>query len=244
MLQKLKSRALQESFHPGLLGVFINPYFFIRRGLYKRIREDAKSLEGMLLDFGCGRKPYKELFTVDKYLGVDVEQSGHSHELSEVDVYYDGKTLPFSDEYFDSVFCSEVFEHVFEIDLILREIYRVMKNKGKILITVPFAWIDHEIPYDFGRYSTYGIKYLLEKHGFEVIKISKSTNFVETVFQLWIVYLHETIRTRSKLVNAILNVILISPFTIIGILFSKIFVRRSDLYHNSIVLARKDCKRN
>jgi hypothetical protein len=95
MLQKLKSIAIRQSFQPGFLAIFINPFFFIRRGLFINIRENAKKLEGVLLDFGCGRKPYKNLFAVKEYIGVDIEQSGHSHALSEVDVYYDGKTIPF-----------------------------------------------------------------------------------------------------------------------------------------------------
>lgn len=237
--EKIKSWGKLQSFQPVFFSIFINPFFFIRRGLYKNIKNDAKSLEGILLDFGCGRKPYKNLFSVTQYIGVDIEQSGHSHELSEVDVYYNGKTIPFGDEYFDSVFCSEVIEHVFEIDNIFIEINRVMKKDAKILLTVPFVWNDHEIPYDYGRYTTYGISYLMEKHGFEIIKISKSTNFVETVFQLRILYFHNLIKTKNNFFNVLLNIIIISPFTLIGYIASKLLPGRSDLYHNSIVLARK-----
>lgn len=238
-LKKIKSNVIRESFQPGLLGIFINPFFFIRRGLYINIKQNAKELDGVLLDFGCGRKPYKNLFAVKEYIGVDVEKSGHSHELSDVDVYYDGRTIPFPKDYFDSVFCGEVLEHVFEVDNTLAEINRVMKVNGKILITVPFVWNDHEIPFDFGRYSTYGLKYLMEKHGFEVISIDKSTNFIETLFQLWMVYIHESVRTKNRTVNSVLNLIFISPFTIIGLFFSKVLPRRNDLYHNSILLAKK-----
>ncbi len=239
IFQKIKSRGKLESFQPSLLSLLINPFFFIRRGLYKYIKTDAENLHGVLLDFGCGRKPYKNLFNVKEYIGVDIKQSGHSHECSEIDVYYDGKSIPFNDEYFDSVFCSEVIEHVFEIDNILNEINRVMKTNGKILLTVPFVWNDHEVPYDYGRYSTYGITYLLEKHGFEIIKISKSTNFMETVFQLGILYIHLLIKTRYKILNVFLNIIIISPFTLIGYVFSKFLPARYDLYNNSIILARK-----
>lgn len=230
----------RERFQPGFLSIFLNPFFFIRRGLYKCIKDDAKDLDGLLLDFGCGRKPYKNLFTVKKYIGLDMKQTGHSHELSEVDVYYDGKTIPFNDEYFDSIFCSEVIEHVFEVDSVFNEINRVLKKGGKMLLTVPFVWNEHEVPYDYGRYSTYGITYLLEKHGFEVIKISKSTNFVETICQLWVLYLHHVLKTKYRLLNTIFNVFFISPFTILGLIVSSVLPRRFDLYHNCIIVAIKE----
>jgi SAM-dependent methyltransferase len=237
--EKIKTWIKVQSFQPGFLALFINPFYLIRRGLYREIRITAPALNGILLDFGCGRKPYKNLFKVDQYIGVDIEQSGHSHELSEVDVYYDGKTIPFPDGHFDSVFCSEVFEHVFELDRILSEINRVMKKNGKMLFTVPFVWNDHEIPYDFGRYTTFGISYLMEKHGFKVIEINKSTNFVQTIVQLWILYIFHVTKTKNKILNLIINVVLISPFTIVGLIFSGILPRRMDLYHNSIVLIEK-----
>lgn len=239
IVQKLKSWGRAQSFQPGILAIFTNPFFFLRRGLYRHIKIQAKKLDGILLDFGCGRKPYKNLFQVDQYIGVDIEQSGHSHEISQIDVYYDGKTIPFTDGYFDSVLCSEVFEHVFEINDILLEINRVMKKNGKILITVPFVWNDHEVPYDFGRYSTYGIKYLLEKHGFRVISIDKSTNFFETICQLWVLYIYHLFKTKSAIWNSIFTLLFISPFTILGIILSAVFPKRNDLYHNSIVLAEK-----
>ena len=239
MNKKVILWAKRESFQPSFWGIFLNPFFFIRKGLYKNIKIYAKSLDGLLLDFGCGRKPYKNLFNVKQYIGVDIQQSGHSHELSEVDVYYDGKTIPFDDHYFDSVFCSEVIEHVFEVDYILDEINRVLKKGGKILLTVPFVWNDHEVPYDYGRYSSYGIKYLLEKHGFEIIEISKSTNFVETICQLWTLYIYHIFKTRYMVLNIFFNIIFISPFTLLGVIISKVLPGRDDLYHNCIVLAIK-----
>ena len=99
----------RQSFQPNLLSVFINPFFFIRKGLYRQIKRNSGYLHGEMIDFGCGRKPYRNLFNVDKYVGVDIEVSGHEHKNSEVDVFYDGKSLPFQSETFDTFFCSEVF---------------------------------------------------------------------------------------------------------------------------------------
>jgi SAM-dependent methyltransferase len=239
MFAKFLQLYLRQQFHINLLSVFINPFFFIRRGLYRGIKRHADKLQGRLLDFGCGRKPYRDLFQVEEYIGVDIEVSGHSHENEQIDVYYDGKTIPFPNAYFDSLFCSEVFEHVFNLDEIVPEVNRVLKPGALALITVPFVWDEHEVPYDFGRYSAFGIRHVLEKHGFEVLEHEKSTHFIEVLFQLWNLYIHNLVRTRNKFLNIPLFFIFISPFTIIGIIFTTILPRQRSLYHNNVVLARK-----
>jgi ubiquinone/menaquinone biosynthesis C-methylase UbiE len=81
----------------------------------------------------------------------------------QIDVFYDGRKIPFEDEYFDAVFSTEVFEHIFNLEEILKEINRVMKVSGKILITCPFAICEHEVPNDFARYSSYAINIFLKK---------------------------------------------------------------------------------
>lgn len=241
MINKLHSIYKLQTFNPGFIGIFINPFFFIRRGLLNGIRKYSNQLHGRLLDFGCGAKPYKKFFNVEKYFGVDIIDRGHPHEdeLEEIDVYYDGKRLPFKDEVFDSLFSSEVFEHLFNLDDILKELKRVLKKGGRALFTVPFVWDEHETPYDYGRYSSFGIKYLLEKHGFKVIALEKSTKYLETVFQLWNLYLYYKLYTRNKYVNILINVLFISPFTIAGILAACILPNNKSLYNNNIVLVEK-----
>ena len=121
----------------------------------------------------------------------------------------------------------------------LNELNRVLKRNGKALFTVPFVWDEHEIPYDYGRYSSFGIKYLLEKNGFKVISLEKSTKYLETVFQLWNLYLFYKLYTKNKYINILINIIFISPFTIIGILVSGILPNNKNLYNNNIILAEK-----
>jgi SAM-dependent methyltransferase len=228
-------------FNPGFLGLFFSPFFFIRRRLYHSIKKYSNSLTGKTLDLGCGSKPYKSLFTGStQYIGVDIENPGHDHTNEDIDVYYDGKTLPFENECFDSVFFSEVLEHVFNADEILTEIHRVLKKDGKMLLTVPFAWDEHEVPNDFGRYTTFGIQHLLEKNHFEIIHIEKSGHFFEVLMQLFIHYLRHILFIRNKYINLLINMVLISPFTIIGFMLTLLAPRRNSLYFNNIVLAKKN----
>ena len=61
MLKKLKEIYNKEQFIPSFLSIFINPYYFIRKGLLKDIKKNRHYMNGIMLDFGCGSKPYKKL---------------------------------------------------------------------------------------------------------------------------------------------------------------------------------------
>ncbi len=237
MKSYLKNLLEKERFHPGVISFFINPYFIIRSGLYRSVRSNARALTGRLLDFGCGSKPYRNLFKVDEYIGLDIKESGNHKEHKTADVYYDGTTIPFENDTFDSIFTSEVFEHVFNLDEVLKDLGRVLKVEGKVLITVPFVWDEHEVPYDFGRYSSYGIKFLLERQGFEVIEITKSSDFILTVFQLYISYIYQQIIRFKPLL--ILLPFLLFVMHSVSFVASFIFPTKKDLYLNNIVVARK-----
>ncbi len=243
MLRSLKKRYIdivtRESFAPTYLGIFLNPFYFIRRGLYKGVHSNKGYLTGRLLDFGCGSKPYKALFDVQEYIGLDIEVSGHSIRREAVDVYYDGMTIPFLDNHFDSIFSSEVFEHLFNLEEILSELHRVLKPGGHMLVTLPFVWDEHETPYDFARYTSFGIAHLLKKSGFEIIVMEKSTNYVETIFQMWNTYAIQHLLPKHRYLAPLMTPLCVAPVTIVGILLSKVLPKNKDFFHNNIVVARK-----
>jgi SAM-dependent methyltransferase len=238
----MKNRILKyihfQSFQPSFISLLINPFYLIRRSLYLNIKDLAPKLEGKLLDFGCGRKPYENLFSVREYIGIDIIVSGHNHGNSKVDVYYDGTTIPFDDHSFDSLFCSEVLEHVFNPDEVLTEISRVLKLQALAIITIPFCWNEHEIPFDYGRYTSYGIKYLLEKHGFQIIELRKSGNFIRVIWQMMNLYIYELFK-NLKLPGLMFSLLLIVPLNILSLIIIPLFPKNKTLYYNNIILAKK-----
>lgn len=225
-------------FESSILSILLNPAYFVRKGLWIGIKENSHYMHGKMLDFGCGSKPYKKLFNVAEYIGLDIEVSGHQHTNEEIDVFYNGKTLPFSDCCFDSFFSSQVFEHVENLDDILNEIHRVLKKDSYLLITAPLVWGEHEIPYDFGRFTSYGMKHLLENHGFNVAKLCKSTNYVEAVFQMWAIYI-SSILPRNKYLHLLCSLFFIAPSNLLGYILSRILPKKYDFYNDNIVVAQK-----
>jgi SAM-dependent methyltransferase len=238
-MEQLKAAYRHESFQPSFWSILINPYYIVRKGLFEGIKANSKNMRGRLLDFGCGSKPYKNLFAVDEYVGLDIERRGHDHADEEVDVLYDGLVLPFKDGCFDSVFSSEVFEHVFNPENILRELHRVMKPGAAILLTTCFAWDEHEIPWDFARYTSFGLKHLFESAGFEVIVMEKTTRYVETVFQMWNAYISQFVLPSNNYLKLLLAPFVTAPVTIVGMLLSLILPDKRTFYHNNIIVARK-----
>ena len=128
---------------------------------------------GKILDVGCGKKIYRNIFVNNEYLGIDVKVSGRKKEDKFADIYFDGENIPFKDNFFDFIICTEVLEHCSNPSKLISEIFRVLKNKGRALITVPFFWGEHEIPYDFRRYTSYGLKKEVRNVGFKIIKFQK-----------------------------------------------------------------------
>lgn len=242
MIAALKRWRKKQDFNPDLLGLIINPFYIARRTLYKGIRAYAGHITGKVLDVGCGRKPYRDLFTCDSYIGMDIEQSGHSHVNEDIDVFYDGNIFPFEDRSFDNIITNQVFEHVFNPEQFMGEISRVVKDGGHLLITVPFVWDEHEQPYDFARYSSFGLTSILKRHGFEIVSYTKSANDFSVIAQLTVLFFYKKLYSRYRYLNTVMIVFLLSPIQISGVILSKILPRSVDLYLDNIVLARRITK--
>ncbi len=168
----IKRIYLKEQFKPSWLGLFINPFYFSRKSLYDNISLLIGNVHGKVLDIGCGNKPYRHMIVCDDYIGLEVDTPQNRLSKS-ADVYYDGESLPFETHTFDSIISTQVLEHVFEPEIFLEEAHKVLKDDGFLLLTVPLFWPEHEKPYDYGRYTSMAIKYVLEKHNFELINVKK-----------------------------------------------------------------------
>jgi SAM-dependent methyltransferase len=239
-LRDIRSNPLQLLFRPGFWALLVNPYYHVRTALYESVRERAPFFSGSLLDIGCGSKPYAHLFTsVDKYVGMDIEISGHDHSSSDIDIFYDGKSIPFEDSSFDTVVSFETFEHVFNLDDLLIEVRRVIKSDGKLMISIPFCWPEHEQPYDFARYTSFGIVAKLNAQGFDVEYMRKSGNFVAALSQLWIEYFRAQFLPNYLPLRLVLHVFFITPMVLLSKLLSIILPKRYEYFFGLVVVARK-----
>lgn len=225
----------------GWLAIACNPFYFNRRGLFHAFRALAPHMTGRVLDFGCGSKPYERLFTAcSEYIGCDVEVSGHDHANEQIDVYYDGHHIPFEDGSVDSIFAAQSFEHIPNLNEVLVELHRILKIGGEMVISVPFVWNEHEVPYDFRRFTSYGVRRLLERAGFEIIELHKSNLYVGTLVQMAMEYVRKQMAERiSGKLSILLQCCFLAPMTLAGLVLERVLPEDDSFYSDNIFLCRK-----
>lgn len=133
------------------------------------IKESATTLPNgsLVLDAGAGQGQYKDYFSHTRYIGADLAVGDSSWDYSNLDVFCDLIRLPFPTNTFDAVVCTQVLEHLPEPKIFLAEISRVLKPNGRLFLTAPQSWHQHQKPYDFYRYTSFGLKYLFSQNNLE-----------------------------------------------------------------------------
>jgi len=142
----------------------------------KFLKKEALKLRGTILDLGCGSGEYSYLLAKNKQNQIYALDSNEKlcqkiKQKNNLEVIHsDAHKLPFKDNSFDACFCNTVLEHVKDPEQIIKEIQRVLKPNGKVIISIPFLQEIHADPDDFQRYTPFGLRNLLKKHNIQTIK--------------------------------------------------------------------------
>jgi len=212
-----------------------DPLHLARRLLRQSVRERAHYAQGWLLDLGCGAQPYRDIFNhVERYIGLDLPPNRR------VNAYGDGMVLPFRDAAFDTVLCNEVLEHVPEPSKLMAEAARVLKPRGRLLLTTPQTWGLHLEPHDFYRYTKYGLRYLVEKSKLEVIEIVPTCGLWATLAQRLadtVIYTYAIGSSRWVIRTLAL---LLAPVLMVGYGLDKLFGKRGDTLDHVMVARKPD----
>lgn len=150
--------------------------FYVRTSIFNALRNTLPKFRKNLLDIGCGKMPYKEYILknsdVNNYVGLDIEEALIYDSDIQPDFTWNGKVMPFESNSFDCAFGTEVLEHCPNPEVVLKEVYRVLKQDGIFFFTVPFLWNLHEVPHDEYRYTPFSLRRHLENSGFKSIEIT------------------------------------------------------------------------
>ena len=133
----------------------------------------------LVLDAGAGDAPYKSLFQHARYESADFEKSNRTYVPSTY--ICDLQHIPTEDGRFDFIVFNQVMEHLPEPKLVLAELYRVLKPGGKMIYTGPLFYEEHEQPYDFYRYTQFGLRYLFDSAGYVIERLDWLEGYFGTV---------------------------------------------------------------
>lgn len=176
--------------------------------IYADIKKELPYYKGKVLDVGCGQSPYKFLLNEaeTEYKGIDVKEATEFDYINKDVIFFDGKNIPFNDDTFDGIICTEVLEHVHEYQSLINELYRVAKPGAKGIITIPFSTRYHYIPHDYYRYTPSALEKMFSE--FSVIEItSRGTDVLSICAKIIILFF------RNLTLDSAIKIILL-PFWI------------------------------
>lgn len=208
-------------------------------GLQRDLRALLPTLGGKVLDLGCGTNPYRAWFGhVERYTGADI-----APEPGVDVVLVPGEQLPFEDEAFDTLLCTQVLEHVADLDQILSEMLRVLAPGGLLLVSAPFLFNLHGAPHDYRRFTEYGLAGLLEEGGMEIVVMRRQGGIGSTLTVLWLNWIEAALNVNrlTRLLKGPLLpfwMVLTLACNLLGLLLDRLDPT-AHFYGNLLALARK-----
>ena len=205
----LKQTLVKREIHARLFPKPGDPLYLHLADLLLALRKAATSESLTILDYGAGLAPYRTLFPNSQYRTADVSSALTFHDglistparneafaIPDYVILPDGCIQEESNT-FDYILSTQVLEHVPNPKTHLSECFRLLKPGGKLFLTTHGSYEDHGSPYDYFRWTADGLKYDLQKTGFEVLSIEKLTTGPRAI--LWFLQMYlETMSTSRK----------------------------------------------
>lgn len=157
-----------------------NPDTVIHEAIAQFLPTDHRA---KVLDYGAGNSPYRNCIACTQYVRADLNQN----TAGNIDCIIEpGKPLALSDADFELILLLDVLEHVEDPSFVLDEVCRLLKPGGRVIVSLPFVYREHETPYDFTRYTSYGAQALFTAKGGRILRMMKVGNTIYTLFTLFL----------------------------------------------------------
>lgn len=140
-------------------------------------------LSGRVLNAGCGNRNVSALldgFGATEVVNYDIASELPGAVIGSLD------QMPFAAAEYDSVLCNAVLEHVESATGVMRELVRVVKPGGYLVVAIPFLQPFHPCPGDFRRYTLDGMRKLGKENELEVVAIYPTHTIAQTLG--WIIW--------------------------------------------------------
>ena len=148
----------------------------------------------ILLDAGAGEQRYRSYCSHLKYIAQDFGEyipneittglQSKKWDYTGTDIICDIIKMPMEDKSIDVILCTEVFEHLKNPLLALKEFSRILRQKGILILTAPFCCLTHMAPYFYyNGFSEYWYKECLEDNGFQIKEFARYGNYFQYICQ-------------------------------------------------------------
>jgi SAM-dependent methyltransferase len=168
--------ALAKSLVPSAVFRRLDPFEAAIQDFVGEIARGTRS-GSPVLDAGAGECRFKADFAHANYVGIDFAQGDPAWNYSKLDVIGKLEELPFAEGVFERLLSIVVLEHTPQPGRVIDEFNRVLKQGGTVHLVVPHMWEEHQKPYDFFRFTSSGIRYLMESAGFRVKRVEPVGGF-------------------------------------------------------------------
>lgn len=151
----------------------LHPQWIALRDEEPHLRALAGLVHGRVLEIGSGNRRLEKYLRADtRYIGLDYPPSGQRYG-GRPDVWGDAACLPFRECTMDGVVMLEVLEHLPDPRTALMEASRVVTPIGWVLLSFPFLYPIHDAPYDFSRFTQFGLQQMAADAGLELIRLTE-----------------------------------------------------------------------
>ena len=174
----------------------------------------------LVLDAGAGTAPYAGYYAHARYETLDFEKVDKAYGTSTY--VADIVDIPVEDGRFDHVIFNQVMEHLPDPGRALAELRRVLRPGGTLLYTGPLFYEEHEQPFDFYRYTQYGLNHLFDQAGYEIERLEWLEGFFGTAAYALMVIARQLplrpshYRSKGAWALACLPVLLIRPAALLA----------------------------
>ena len=170
-------------------GLFFKLYHIVRNHMLKSKQHTVEKIAGIkngkILDIGTGTGYFLNQM---KNAGWDVSGIEQDHDAREfgkshfgLNVFDKNKLFDFDENSFDVITMWHVLEHIHRYDEYLKQIKKILKPNGKLIIAVPNYtstdarhykkyWAAYDLPIHLWHFSPKSIKLLLDKYNFNLLK--------------------------------------------------------------------------
>jgi len=157
--------------------------YTISKVVYEYVVKNFDRNIQVILDYGAGECPLEPLFKYERYIPADVSQN----KKGTIELFIDRSTstIEHPSSSVDLVLAVYSLEHVLNFWDAFDEVTRVLKSGGEFFCIVPFINREHEVPYDYHRFTSFFWRQPRITKYYDELSVDKVGNFWVTVFSLW-----------------------------------------------------------